>query len=310
MKDRFNIDLVILYVNGKDPVWLNEFNKHNEEFNPHQSDGNIITRYDDVDLLKYVFRSTALYAPWINKIHLVVSGESQVPEWLNTDYVHVVYHEDFIPKEYLPTFNSNTIEMFLWNIPELGEHFIYANDDLFFNSYCQPFHFFSRDRIPKNTAVTAYLANSSAINSAWLSFFINSSKLASQGTDAKYISNGKLVIPMHDFKSCSKSNYKDIFMRHKNIILNTISKFRKEFNISIYYFIMYNIFRKRNGVSKREFKYFPITPNSIKHIEKSLNNSSLNTICLNTVPNSAQEDGEKVVNLLENKFPMKCIYER
>ena len=39
--------------------------------------------------------------------------------------------EEFIPKEYLPTFNSNVIEMNLHRIENLSEKFILFNDDLF-----------------------------------------------------------------------------------------------------------------------------------------------------------------------------------
>lgn len=40
-------------------------------------------------------------------------------------------HKDIIPKEFLPTFNSVTIEFFLYNIPGLTEQFIYMNDDMY-----------------------------------------------------------------------------------------------------------------------------------------------------------------------------------
>ena len=67
---------------------------------------------------------------FIRTVHLVVSNKEQVPEWLDQSKVHVVLHEDIIPKELLPTFNSTTIEMFLHKIPGLAEHFIYSNDDM------------------------------------------------------------------------------------------------------------------------------------------------------------------------------------
>ena len=50
---------------------------------------------------------------------------------MDTSKIKVVLHEDFIPHEFLPLYNSCTIEMFLHNIPGLGEEFIYFNDDTF-----------------------------------------------------------------------------------------------------------------------------------------------------------------------------------
>ena len=56
-------------------------------------------------------------------------NQEQAPKDLPSN-VKIVYHGAFIPQKYLPTFNSTTIEMFLWNIKDLGEYFIYANDDM------------------------------------------------------------------------------------------------------------------------------------------------------------------------------------
>ena len=45
--------------------------------------------------------------------------------------IRVIHHDQFIPLKYLPTFNSNTIEMFIHLIPGLSENFIYMNDDFY-----------------------------------------------------------------------------------------------------------------------------------------------------------------------------------
>ena len=42
-----------------------------------------------------------------------------------------VDHSDFIPQDYLPTFNSNVIELCLNRINDLSEQFILFNDDMF-----------------------------------------------------------------------------------------------------------------------------------------------------------------------------------
>ena len=43
-----------------------------------------------------------------------------------------------MPQQCLPTFNSTTIEMFLPKIPDLAEHFIYGNDDMYPMAPSQP----------------------------------------------------------------------------------------------------------------------------------------------------------------------------
>ena len=52
------------------------------------------------------------YAPWVRERSILLPGD-MYQEWLNVDHqkLHIVKHEDFIPKEFRPTFNSHTIEV-------------------------------------------------------------------------------------------------------------------------------------------------------------------------------------------------------
>lgn len=123
-----NIDIVILWVDGSDPAWLEEKRKFAP---PSAADSNSANRYRDWGLLPYWFRAIEMNAPWVRKIHFVTWGH--VPAFLNLNApkLHVVKHTDFIPREYLPTFSSHAIEMNIHRIPDLSEHFIYFNDDMF-----------------------------------------------------------------------------------------------------------------------------------------------------------------------------------
>lgn len=49
------------------------------------------------------------HAPWVNNIYLITNG--QRPKWLNVNHPKLkwVRHEEFIPKEYLPTFNASAL---------------------------------------------------------------------------------------------------------------------------------------------------------------------------------------------------------
>ena len=86
--------------------------------------------------------------PWIRTVHLVVSNIEQVPAWLDQSKVHVVLHEDIIPEQLLPTFNSTTIEMYLHKIPGLAEHFIYSNDDMLAVGELHVEDFFTESSLP------------------------------------------------------------------------------------------------------------------------------------------------------------------
>ena len=43
----------------------------------------------------------------------------------------LVNHKDYIPEQFLPTYNSVVIERYLHRIPDLAEHFVYFNDDFY-----------------------------------------------------------------------------------------------------------------------------------------------------------------------------------
>lgn len=126
-----SIDFVIAWVDGSDPDWQKEKSKYQADVSS-QDDSKV--RYRDWDNLQYWFRAVEKYAPWVRRIHFVTWGH--VPVWLDTENpkIHIVKHEDFIPKEYLPTYNSHTIELNLHRIQDLAEQFVYFNDDMFLNA--------------------------------------------------------------------------------------------------------------------------------------------------------------------------------
>ena len=141
------VDFVIIWVDGNDPKWQEEKAK----YNPVHCDNRAI-RYRDWDNLQYWFRGVEKYAPWVNKIHFVTWGH--LPEWLNVDNpkLNIVKHEEYIPSEYLPTFNANTIELNLHRIKGLSEQFIYFNDDMFICKQTKKEDFF-KNGVPCDTGV-------------------------------------------------------------------------------------------------------------------------------------------------------------
>ena len=90
--------------------------------------------------------------PWVRTVHFVTWGHT--PCWLNKNHpkLHLVRHEDYIPQEYLPTFNSNTIELNLFRIEELSERFVLFNDDTLLLRKCTENHFF-HDGLPRDEMV-------------------------------------------------------------------------------------------------------------------------------------------------------------
>jgi hypothetical protein len=139
------IDFVITWVDDTDPVWLADREKYRGI--PAVSGD---CRFRDWGLLQFWFRGVEKFAPWVNKVHFVTYGH--LPKWLNTDHpkINIVKHTDYIPEEYLPTFNSHTIELNLHRIPDLAEQFVYFNDDMFLLNAVTPEDFF-KNGLPKET---------------------------------------------------------------------------------------------------------------------------------------------------------------
>ena len=130
------IDFVITWVDGSDEKWLREKEYYkkktataNEEHFENWNASKI--RYRDWDTLRYWFRGIEKNCNWVNKIYFVTCG--QIPSWLNVNHPKLVLvnHGEFIPKEYLPTFNSNAIELNMHRIKGLSENFVSFNDDFF-----------------------------------------------------------------------------------------------------------------------------------------------------------------------------------
>ena len=158
-----SIDFVMTWVDGSDKEWQREkaafTAEHQNLQNGQDREDDREERFRDWDLLRYWFRGVEKYAPWVRNIFFVTWGH--LPEWLDTDNpkLRIVKHSDYIPQEFLPTFNSHTIEWNLHRIPELSEQFVYFNDDMFFLKAVKPEDFFVNGRPKDMLAFQPVVAN-------------------------------------------------------------------------------------------------------------------------------------------------------
>lgn len=143
------IDFVILWVDGNDPAWQKERNAYAPSSDDNGNDEN---RFRDWDLLRYWFRGVEQFAPWVHRIYFITWGH--YPQWLNLDHprLKLVRHEEFIPKENLPTFNGNVIELYLHLVPGLSERFVLFNDDMFLTQPVKEEDFFIGN-LPRESAL-------------------------------------------------------------------------------------------------------------------------------------------------------------
>ena len=121
------IDCVFTWVNDQQSGYLETLAAHS--LRPVDRDPSR-TR-DNIETLRYSLRSIELFAPWIRNIYLFTC-RPQVPAWLNVSHprLKLIHHDEVIPAQYLPTFNSLNIISFLHELPGLSDQFLYLEDDM------------------------------------------------------------------------------------------------------------------------------------------------------------------------------------
>lgn len=151
------IDFVVTWVDGTDKDWRDLKSRYEGGDTVDDSD----ERYRDWGLFRYWFRGVEQFAPWVRKIHLVTW--EHLPKWLDTENpkLHIVKHEDYVPHEFLPTFNCNVLEIYLHKIEGLAEHFVYFNDDMYLMQPVRPEDFFREGKPCDMLAFQPVVANPS-----------------------------------------------------------------------------------------------------------------------------------------------------
>ncbi len=145
------IDAVITWVDGNDENHLKKMQPYLAKNDKDLNDKNFATRFLHVNEIEYCVKSIIKNAPYIRTIFIVT--DNQIPAFYKgneKDYpkVKIIDHKEIFKgfEAYLPTFNSVSIETMLYKIPDLSEHFVYFNDDLFLIKKTNSTDFFIDDK--------------------------------------------------------------------------------------------------------------------------------------------------------------------
>lgn len=122
------IDFVVPMVFHDDKLWQDDFKKANRRYDENNLSD--FVRYRSWGIEPLLIRCVRKFMPFVRTIYILLARESQHKDWMDEEGVRVVYHREFIPEHFLPTFGL-TFELFLHKIPGLSERFIYGNDDMF-----------------------------------------------------------------------------------------------------------------------------------------------------------------------------------
>lgn len=314
MELNFDVDLVYLWCDGNDPEFIRkrlEALRAYDEGALHKESTSSF-RFVETDELKYSLRSAQKYAPWIRNIYIVTN--EQKPKWLDISNpkVKIIDHKDIIPEKYLPTFNSTAIEVFLAQIPNLSEHFLFANDDMFFWGDVDREFFFTPDGAP--IVRTSRPMGGQPKNSLFGSMVYAGYKMILDkfGKSVAYWSH-------HGIDSYRKSDILECIDYFKEDFERTAShKFREKDDVQRMIFSYYAVAEK--GAVIKEYprkwydKYFPrikescfanCTTRKLKHFR----GKDFKLFCINDYRKTKDKDRAYMVKMLEEKFPEKSAYE-
>ncbi len=329
-----DIDFVVTWVNMNDPDWQAEFSKYSGE-KSNTKNGVSDARFRDYGFLKYWFRGVEKFAPWVRKIHFITCG--QKPEWLDetNPKIHLVSHSDYIPKQFLPTYNSVVIERYIHKIPGLADHFVYFNDDFYIINEIGPDRFF-KNGLPRDIAIFQY-------NPSWSQWYVrikNNIRLINQHFDKKevmardhdkwfdksygskavwnYILKpyGKFITlrTPHNAQPYLKSTFEEVWEAEEAELTRTsVNRFRALDDYTPELFRTWQIcrgnFEPYNTYS--DTKMFPLMVKSKKAIE-AVRGQKYSLVCLNDNINIRNYDQvmEELSSAFESILPEKSSFEK
>lgn len=311
-----DIDFVIAWVDGNDIEWQKEKNNYKKDNEKNKDD----VRYRDWNLLRYWFRGVENFAPWVRKVFFVTWGH--VPEWLNTSHpkICIVNHKDYIPKKYLPTFNSHTIELNLHRIDGLSDKFVYFNDDMYIVNKVKekdffvkelPCDLFSLDAIyfNKDSAGFYNANNMEIINSHFnkkKQFKLNKKKWFKLRYSIRKIYRTMVFMPWNWFpgfyyqhlpSSFLKKSFRELWdLEYKKLDMTCMDKFRTKTNVNQWLFKYWQLakgefFPRRCNIGL----CYHVKNKNIYNVCKDIQTQKYPLLCINDVPETKNYEEKKEI---------------
>lgn len=329
------IDFVVAWVDGSDKSWQKKKAQYaGIDVDEGQIDASA-ARYRDWGIFEYWFRSVEENAPWVNRVYLVT--DHQVPDFLRANHpkLHIVFHDQYIPERYLPTFSSHTIELNFHRIHGLSEYFVYFNDDMFLNKpVCQEDFFrdgkpcYELIERPLEPCAPLGLVNYVAINNMGVvnnHFARNYSlKYMSKFLNYRYGKSGiknflmlfwrKYQHFQDNHMPCPylKSTFEDVWEKSYSVCDATcLHRFRMHSDLNQFVFRYWDI--ARGNFSPYSFKggYYSVNSANVDRCVKDIIEAEHMMICLNDsgVHEGFDTIAEKIRKAFAKRYPGKSTYE-
>ena len=292
------MDIVITYVDGNDPCWQKDYQQY--------TDVPVLEkRFRDWGTLKYLLRGIQANMAFIRNVYLVVSHPSQVPQWVDQENLKIVLHQDIIPQEYLPTFNSTTIEMFLHRIKGLDEEFIYFNDDIFPVRPCVEEDFF------RNGKAVVGMSKHILITGMYKRHVRRSDRMARRALGLP--ASMSFLRVQHACIPVLKSQCVEVSELQQEAVLASLSRVRNDGNINMTFFLSY-MYHKSLVINQRQScKHISLAAVTKAGLEESILQPSRSMLCINDVKLSDEKFKaykELIIRSFEKLFPKKSRFEK
>lgn len=221
-----SIDIVYTWCTDADTKWREKRLACARRYGvTSEGHANGVCRYRDNNDLRYSLRSLDMYASWVRKVFIAIDDDASLPAWLDASNprIVVVRHSQFMPKEALPCFCSDIIELFLHQIPGLSERFLYANDDMMFFRCAEPSFFYAHDGYPYCRYGGPKCANGTSRYKVYNTNLMNSANLLIN----EYGQKPELVkacshYPHHNIDAYLKSDMRACFSKYRSVLEPTI----------------------------------------------------------------------------------------
>lgn len=317
------IDAVITWVDGNDERHKAKRMKYgnNTMFKAEDIAGN--SRFASLGEIFYCVASLNRYAPWINKIYLVTDEQDpQIESLIEKHFpekhipMEIVDHKTIFRgyEEFLPTFNSISIESMTWRIPGLSEHYLEFNDDFILAAPVTPEDFFTGDdKIVCYGKKTNYLLTKL---SRLIKYHKNGSKKV---TFKETMLNAASLIGIytsfikiyHTPRALLKSVYEKHFNEHPEHLTKNIAhrfRYHKQYNPQeLFYLLMEKEHRCILLPPHKNLLY--LKPKDLKYIQKKLNRFSLSPEtkfgCFNAIDLACDEGQRTIIQWIEKRIGLQ-----
>ncbi len=307
------IDAVIPWVDGNDPVLNAKRSAYGDSGLFRQEDVAGTTRYANVGELFWCVASLNRFAPWLNRIYIVTDNQDpNLTPFLERHFpeghipVEIVDHKTIFKgyEEYLPVFNSSSIEPMCWRIPGLSERYLYLNDDLMLLKPAQPSDFFTDDGI---------IARVTWFSVPWMKMVraLTPKRNGKKHVSFKWMMTQSAVILgerwrfmklYHTPRGLLRSFYEDFYRERPELLIRNIQyKFRDNDHFNVNELQYLGLYRQgRCRVLNPDDYVFYMYPkkgrNYVRNKMRRLRNGNYSCCCFNSLDKASPEDMRLVVD--------------